>query len=75
MGVGHPTSRGPAVGGARAHSQSTGSAFILGYLGGSEAFDEALAAWACSYADQTEADHAALEQAVQSGRLAAERGV
>ncbi|WP_307464371.1 DUF2252 family protein [Pseudarthrobacter oxydans] len=57
------------------HWQSTGSAFILGYLGGSEAFDEALAAWACSYADQTEADHAALEQAVQSGRLAAQRGV
>lgn len=60
---------------ARAHSQSTGSAFILGYLGGSEVFDDALADWARHYADQTEADHAALEQAVQSGRLPAERGV
>ena len=60
---------------ARAHSQSTGSAFILGYLGGSDAFDDALADWARNYADQTEADHAALEQAVQSGRLPAERGV
>lgn len=60
---------------ARAHSQSPGSAFILGYVGGSEAFDDALADWARRYADQTEADHAALEQAVQSGRLPAERGV
>lgn len=50
-------------------------AFILGYVGGSEAIDDALAEWACSYADQTEADHAALEKAVQSGRLPAERGV
>lgn len=60
---------------ARAHSQSTRSAFILGYLGRSEAFDDALADWAKGYADQTEADHAALGQAVKSGRLAAERGV
>ncbi|MCB5292321.1 DUF2252 domain-containing protein [Arthrobacter sp. SO3] len=60
---------------ARAHSQSAGSAFILGYLGGSDVFDDALADWARSYADQTEADHAALGQAVKSGRLPAERGV
>lgn len=60
---------------ARAHSQSTDSAFVLGYLGGNEDFDEALADWARSYADQTEADHAALAQAVKSGRLSAERGV
>lgn len=60
---------------ARAHSQSPGSAFIAGYLGGSEVFDEAIAAWARSYADQTEADHDALGQAVKAGRLPAERGV
>ena len=60
---------------ARAQSQSPGSAFILGYLGGSDVFDVALADWARSYADQTEADHAALERAVQSGRLPAERDV
>jgi hypothetical protein len=36
---------------------------------------DALADWARSYADQTEADHKALEQAVRSGRLPAERGV
>lgn len=60
---------------ARAHSQSPDSAFILGYLGGSEVFADALADWARSYADQTEADHAALGQAVKSGRLPAERGV
>ncbi|MEC5190857.1 MULTISPECIES: DUF2252 domain-containing protein [unclassified Arthrobacter] len=60
---------------ARAHSQSANSAFISGYLGGSEVFDEALADWARGYADQTEADHASLAQAVKSGRLPAERGV
>ncbi|GGH90920.1 DUF2252 domain-containing protein [Arthrobacter liuii] len=60
---------------ARAHSQSTDSAFILGYVGRSEEFDDAMADWARAYADQTEADHAALGEAVKSGRLAAERGV
>jgi uncharacterized protein (DUF2252 family) len=60
---------------ARAHSQSPGSAFILGYLGRSAVFDHAISDWAKRYADKTEADHALLQRAVQSGRLPAETGV
>jgi len=58
---------------ARAHCQSPGSRFLSGYLGNSDSFDVAVATWAGRYADQTEADHAALEQAVRVGRLQALR--
>jgi hypothetical protein len=44
------------------------------YLGNSERFDMAIAAFAEAYADQTERDHAALLTAVKSGRAAAEEG-
>lgn len=60
---------------ARAHSQIAGSAFIAGYLGSGGAFDTAAADWALAYADQTEADHAQLQEAVRRGRLPAETGV
>jgi len=54
---------------ARAHARSGPAAQISGYLGKSEAFDEAVAAFSISYADQSERDHAALEKAVRSGRV------
>ena len=61
---------------ARAHARSSGRApEIAGYLGRSEGFDVAVADFAMRYADQTERDHAALERAVASGRVAAETGV
>ena len=60
---------------ARAHSQSPGGSVVLGYLGRSERFDEAVARWAGAYADQSERDFAELDTAVRSGRLPAERGV
>src|SRR5262245_11607795 len=60
---------------ARAHSQSPGAATIAGYLGRSQRFDLAVARWSVCYADQTERDFAALEGAVRSGRLPAERDV
>lgn len=60
---------------ARAHSQSPGSAAITGYLGQSDVFDEAVLKWARGYADRSERDFEALESAVRSGRLQAERGV
>jgi len=60
---------------ARAHSQSPGGSVVLGYLGRSERFDRAVARWAVGYADQSERDFAALEDAVRSGRLPAERGI
>lgn len=54
---------------ARAHTRSIDPRFLGGYLGG--ALDEAFAAYAVDYADQTEADHADLVKAVRAGQLAA----
>jgi hypothetical protein len=48
---------------------------IAGYLGGSATFDEAIADYAMSYAERTEADHAALRRAADSGRVIAREGV
>lgn len=45
---------------ARAHARSGDVAAIAGYLGGSDAFDEAVAEFAMAYARQTLADHAQL---------------
>jgi uncharacterized protein (DUF2252 family) len=56
---------------ARAHARSGSPSRIAGYLGKGSAFDEALVAFACTYADQNEADHAALLAAVTAGRLPA----
>jgi uncharacterized protein (DUF2252 family) len=60
---------------ARAHACSFDPALIAGYLGTGEVFDNAIAAFAMSYADQTERDHEALLKAVRSGRIAAETGI
>src|SRR5262249_22999768 len=60
---------------ARAHARSGDAAAISGYLGKSEAFDEAVAAFAKDYADQTERDYQALIAAVKSGRIVAVTGV
>jgi len=48
---------------------------MSGYLGKSDAADRAFARFARAYADQTEADHAALLRAIATGRLRAEHGV
>ena len=55
---------------ARAHAKSGDPWMISGYLGRSEAFDEAVARFAVTYADLAERDHARLKAAVQSGRIA-----
>lgn len=60
---------------ARAHARSGDRVAIASYLGGSKAADEAFAAFAASYADRNESDHAALVAAIGSGRLAAVHGV
>jgi uncharacterized protein (DUF2252 family) len=60
---------------ARAHARSGDRVAIAAYLGSGKSFDAAAAAFAESYADQNEHDHAALEEAVRTGRVAAERGV
>ncbi|MEU7119048.1 DUF2252 domain-containing protein [Streptomyces zaomyceticus] len=60
---------------ARAHAHSADPRLIAGYCGKNEELDEAVAAFAVSYADRTTADHADLLAAVRSGRIAAEQGV
>jgi uncharacterized protein (DUF2252 family) len=60
---------------ARAHGRSGDSAMISGYLGTGGEFDRAIAAFAQSYADQNELDHAAMVEAVRSGRIEAVEGV
>jgi uncharacterized protein (DUF2252 family) len=54
---------------ARAHGRATHPWLISGYLGTSDAFDEAMGNFAVAYADQAERDHAALKAAVGEGRI------
>jgi hypothetical protein len=56
---------------ARAHARSSDPAQISGYLGNGDAFAQAIALFAESYADQTERDHAALLAAIKEGRIQA----
>ncbi|MEV7689521.1 DUF2252 domain-containing protein [Streptomyces bungoensis] len=60
---------------ARAHAHSADPRLIAGYCGKNEELDEAVAAFAVTYADRTEADHAELVAGVRAGRIAAEMGV
>jgi hypothetical protein len=60
---------------ARAHARSGRAATIAGYVGGGSVFDDAIVRFAVAYADQTEADHALLVEAVGAGRIKAEPGV
>ena len=59
---------------ARAHARSGDPVAIASYLGSSDRFDRALATFAEAYADQNERDYAALQHAVDEGRVAAESG-
>jgi uncharacterized protein (DUF2252 family) len=56
---------------ARAHKRSGDAVMLAGYMGTSEAFEDAMASFAVAYADQNERDHGALVAAVRSGRLEA----
>ena len=60
---------------AKGHARSTGATMLSGYLGKGDVADRAFARFARAYADQTEADHQALQQAIKSGRLPAEHGI
>ncbi|MEU6326173.1 DUF2252 domain-containing protein [Streptomyces sp. NPDC047049] len=60
---------------ARAHAHSADPRLLAGYCGKNEELDEAIASFAVTYADRTEADHAELATAVKNGRIAAEMGV
>lgn len=56
---------------ALAHARSGDAAMISGYMGKSDAFDQAIADFSTTYADQNEKDHAALKRAVKRGKIKA----
>lgn len=58
---------------ARAHKRSGDAAMLSGYMGRSDAFEDAVTEFARAYARQNEADHAALVAAVRSGRIKARK--
>jgi uncharacterized protein (DUF2252 family) len=56
---------------ARAHGRSGDPAMVSGYVGSGTAFDEAIAAFAVAYADQTEKDWRTFTAAIEAGRIVA----
>ena len=59
---------------ARAHARSGDRVALAAYLGKGAAFDRAISAFAETYADQNERDHAALTSAASEGRIEAAGG-
>jgi uncharacterized protein (DUF2252 family) len=60
---------------ARGHARSGDRIAIAAYLGSKPVLDDALVEFARDYANQNERDHAALAEAVRTGRVAADAGV
>ncbi len=60
---------------ARAHARSGDRIAIASYLGAGNAFDRAILDFSKTYADQNDADYAALSEAVKSGRIVAQTGL
>ncbi|HEY1926239.1 MAG TPA: DUF2252 domain-containing protein [Caulobacteraceae bacterium] len=58
---------------ARAHKRSGDAAMLSGYMGRSDAFEDAITGFAQAYARQNEADHDALIAAVRSDRVKARK--
>ncbi len=56
---------------ARAHARSGDRVALAAYLGGSTKFDQAIAEFAETYADQNERDYAAFQTAVKDGKAQA----
>ncbi|MCB0830490.1 MAG: DUF2252 domain-containing protein [Solirubrobacterales bacterium] len=59
---------------ARAHARSGNRVSIAAYLGKSDRFEKAIAAFAEAYADLNDRDHATLVAAIADGRLPAAEG-
>ncbi len=57
---------------ARAHARTGDPVQLAGYLGKSDAFDRAIGSWAAKYVKTNEADHAALLDAIGTGRVGAD---
>jgi uncharacterized protein (DUF2252 family) len=60
---------------ARAHARAGQPALLTGYLGSSTAFDDSLAEFGVSYADQNDRDYQSFLAAIRSGRVRAEPGM
>ncbi|MTD13825.1 DUF2252 domain-containing protein [Nakamurella sp. YIM 132087] len=60
---------------AKGHARTSGASMISGYVGSSDRLDRAMIRFGRAYADQTEADHARLVDAVRRGVLPVESGV
>ena len=60
---------------AKAHARTGDPVILTGYLGDGEKLDDALAAFATTYADQTTRDHARFLEAIRAGRLKAITGL
>ena len=56
---------------ALSHARAGSPVTLSGYMGKSDAFDQAIAAFSVAYADQNEKDHAALALAVRKGKVKA----
>ncbi|MCY1021663.1 DUF2252 domain-containing protein [Pyxidicoccus sp. MSG2] len=54
---------------ARAHARTGDAAAIAGYLGSSTCFDEAVADFACAYADQVDEDYGRFIDTPETGKL------
>ena len=59
---------------ARAHARSGDRIAIAAYLGNTDVFDKAVAAFARTYADVTHRDWKSLVDAIKEGRITADRG-
>jgi uncharacterized protein (DUF2252 family) len=54
---------------AHAHARTGDSIAIANYLGGTDEFDQAIASFAVSYAEQNDEDYAVFKQLIKSGKL------
>ncbi len=60
---------------ARAHARSGDRIAIAAYLGSGKSFDNAIASFSESYADQNQRDYEALQKAAADGRIQVEAGL
>ncbi len=60
---------------ARAHARTGDRVAIAAYLGNSDRFDRAILEFANAYADQNERDYLQLTEAVNSGKVRAQKGL
>jgi hypothetical protein len=60
---------------ARAHARSGDRIAIASYLGKTDVFDQAIATFAETYADQNDRDYNAFKEAARTGQITAQTGL